>query len=355
MAYNFSIDYPWTKSPLIVSAPMMKITMASLATAVSLTGGLGFLAAGFDTSHLNKDLEEAAKLIRDHDPPIQSQDGVLPIGVGFQNWGSDPKLAAAAVKKHVPAAVWFFAPTHLSDLLPWAKEMREATAQKTKVWVQVGSVAEAMEVATTLQPDVLVIQGSDAGGHGLQRSAGLITLLPEVAQSLGEKGMEIPLIAGGGIVNGRGMAAALALGAHGITMGTRFLAAEEAVISKGYQGEVLRATDGGVSTVRTKIYDVTRKILDWPKAYDGRGIVNRTYQDHIAGMPDQENIALYGEAMKQGDEAWGPEGRMTTYAGTGVGLVTKVQSAAAILEEVWLDCEKALCQTSKTYYQKAEP
>lgn len=350
VAYNFSKDYPWIKSPLIVSAPMMNITMASLATAVSLKGGIGFLAAGFDTSHLDNDLEEAAKLIRNHEPPIQSQDGVLPIGVGFQNWGSDLKLAVAAVKKFVPAAVWFFAPRHLSDLLPWAKAMREVTAQKTKVWVQVGSVAEAMEVATTLQPDVLVIQGSDAGGHGLQRSAGLITLLPEVAQSLEERGVEIPLIAGGGIVNGRGMAAAFALGAHGVTMGTRFLAAEEAIISKGYQREVLRATDGGVSTVRTKIYDVTRKILDWPEAYDGRGIVNRTYQDHKAGMPDPENVALYGEAMEQGDQAWGPEGRMTTYAGTGVGLVTEVQSVAAILEELWTGCEKTLYQTSKTCF-----
>lgn len=351
MTQSFDIDYPWAERPLIVGAPMMKIAMAPLAVAVSSAGGLGFLAAGFDTSHLATCLEEAAILIKRREPPIKTRQGVLPIGVGFLNWGSDMKLAVAAVKKYVPAAVWFFAPVHLSDLLPWAAQMRDVTTNRTKIWVQVGSVAQAAEVATTVKPDVLVIQGSDAGGHGLKRSAGVITLLPEVADAFREQDVKIPLIAAGGIIDGRGMAAALTLGAHGVVVGTRFLAAEEATLTQGYQREILRASDGGVNTVRTSIYDITRKILHWPKAYNGRGIVNRTYQDHLAGMPDDENVTLYDEAMTQGDEAWGPEGRMTTYAGTGVGMVREVKPAAVVMEELWKHCRETLKLTSRLYSQ----
>lgn len=310
----------------------MKITMATLAVAVAKAGGLGFVAGGFDLSNLSKDMDEAAELLKE--TSIPAKDGMMPIGIGFQNWGSDINMAMTAIEKHQPAAVWFFAPYQLSDLLPWAKQARAATDGKTKVWVQVGTVAEAIEVAKTTKPDVIVVQGSDAGGHGLQQRASIISLLPEVQDALTKDGINIPLVAAGGISEGRSAAAALTLGAAGVCMGTRFLACKEATIAKGYQNEVLRVSDGGVSTVKTKLYDVVRGILDWPTSYDGRGVANRSYLDALHGMSDEENNALYKEAMKQGDDGWGPEGRMTTYAGTSVGLIDKVSTAEEIVREV---------------------
>ena len=339
MESSLQEDYPWTSVPLIVSAPMMKLTMAPLAVAVSKAGGLGFIAGGFDLSNLAKDLDETADLVRASSIPCK--DGMLPVGIGFQNWGSDLSLGLAAVKKHQPAAVWFFAPYQLSDLLPWKNETHAATNGKTKIWVQVGTV----EVAKTTQPDVIVLQGSDAGGHGLKSRASIISLLPEVSDAFEKEGIKIPLIAAGGISDGRGAAAALTLGAAGVALGTRFLVAEEATIAKGYQNEILRTQDGGVSTVKTQIYDVVRGILDWPKAYDARGVANRSYLDAEQGMPDHENFERYKVAMKQGDDGWGPEGRMTTYAGTGIGLINRITPAKEIVGEI---SRGALDVTEKT-------
>jgi nitronate monooxygenase len=342
--------YPWLSHPILVVAPMMKITMAPLAVAGSKAGGFGFLAGGFDLTNLEADLAETAGLLENADIP--APEGVLPIGVGFQNWGSDLKLAVAAVQKYPPAAVWFFAPRRLPDLLPWAKEIRAATGGRTKIWVQVGSVGQALEIAKTTKPDVLVLQGTDAGGHGLVNSASVISLVPEVVDALANERLRIPVIAAGGISEGRGVAAALTLGASGVALGTRFLACKEATIAKGYQEEVVRIHDGGANTVRSKLYDVLRGILDWPKAYDGRGAVNRSYLDAQSGMPDEENKELYKEEMEKGDKGWGAEGRMTTYAGTGVGLVREVKSAEEIIKETSTDAMLALKKTVGRYSEK---
>lgn len=173
----------------------------------------------------------------------------------------------------------------------------------------------------------------------MNECASIITLLPEVSDALSAKfcgrGSEMPiLVAAGGIVDGRGLVAASALGAAGVAMGTRYLAAHEAVIAKGYRNEVLRAADGGVTTVRTSVYDQLRGTTEWPERYGGRSIINRSYVDAQGGMDMQQNLKLYKQAEVAGDGGWGIEGRMTTYAGTGVGLVRKKQSAREITEEV---------------------
>jgi len=152
-------------------------------------------------------------------------------------------------------------------------------------------------------------------------------------------------------MDGRGAAAALALGADGICLGTRFLACEEAVIAKGYQDELIRAGDGGVSTVSTTVYDKARDIHGWPEGYVGRGVANRTFIDAVHGMKDDENVALYKDEMKKGDNGWGPAGRMTTYAGTGVGLVREVMSAGNIVESVQREAMQVLQDSASRYRQ----
>lgn len=167
----------------------------------------------------------------------------------------------------------------------------------------------------------------------------MISLVPEVSDAVDavvkEHGGPSPvLLAAGGIVESRGVAAALALGASGIVMGTRFLACHEAVIAKGYQDEVLRASDGGQNTVRTKVYDNLRGTTGWAETHNARGVINKSYIDAVAGLDEAQNKKLYEEDMKKGDKGWGVEARMTTYAGAGVGLVREVKSAKEIVEEV---------------------
>lgn len=329
-------DYPWTISPLIISAPMRLIALAPLAVAVSRAGGLGFLAAGTgsDLNDLDRNLQKAADLL-EKSPLEGAVQNILPIGVGFINWGANFEKAKKAIGKHVPAAVWFFAPKQTTDLHDWAAGIREVSGGKTKVWVQVGTVSDALEVARTCHPDVLVVQGTDAGGHGLDRGAGIISLLPEVADALSEAGIKnIFLVAAGGITEGRGTAACLALGASGVVMGTRFLASNEAEIAKGYQDDVVRVIDGGVNTVRSDVYDTLRGTTGWPEHYGGRGIINQSYSDVKDGGITDETKRQYAKALQMGDKGWGEQGRLTAYAGTGVGLIKDVKSARDILDEV---------------------
>ncbi len=189
------------------------------------------------------------------------------------------------------------------------------------------------------------MQGSDAGGHGTAGAAGIITLLPEVSDTLSEKGFgHIPLVAAGGISDGRGVAAAMALGAQGVVLGTRFIACTEAEVSLEYQNDVLAASDGGQSTVRNVFFDELRGPNDWPEYMDGRGIRDEALADHEGGMSLEENRRIYKELAGKGDRS-----RVTRYAGTGVGLVREVLGAREIVEGLRGECGRALEKAKGSY------
>jgi nitronate monooxygenase len=264
----------------------------------------------------------------------------MPIGVGFINWGADLAGSISIIREYRPAAVWFFAPSSILSLKEWTEKSREASPD-TKVWVQIGSVQEALNAVKNVYPDVLVVQGTDAGGHGLALGASLISLLPEVfdavtthfQQNRSNSGERPAILAAGGIVEARGATAALTLGASGVILGTRLLATPQAAISHGYQSEVLRASDGGQTTVRTKVYDTLRG-TNWAETHNARGLINKSYVDAMSGMDLEVNKRLYAEEMGKGNEGWGVGGRMTTYAGSGVGLVKGVKEAGEVVREV---------------------
>lgn len=342
-----SSDYPWTYSPLLASAPMRLIALAPLAVAVSEAGGIGFIAAGTEIGALRNELREASTML-EASPIRGAQTGVLPIGVGFINWGVDLTAVLEALDGFVPAAVWFFAPKLNSDLVEWTKRIRDRSSGKTKVWIQIGTVSDALEVAKLCHPDVLVVQGTDAGGHGLAQGSGIISLLPEVADALQEVGLnDISLVATGGIVEGRGTAACLALGADGVALGTRFLATHEANIAEGYQDAVLSAKDGGANTVRTDVYDQLRGTTGWPAKFNGRGIVNQSFLDAQQGMPTDENKRLYEKALREGVQGWAH--RLTVYAGTGVGLVKDIRPAHDVVRELRRDAMETLWRSSRPF------
>lgn len=229
--------YPWTSKPLLAGAPMRLISTSPLAVSVSLAGGLGFLGIGTDSSTLSSLLQATTKSILANPIP-NTPSGILPVGIGFICWGADLSTALDVLRNETlkPAAAWLFAPKSLEDLVAWTDGIREVTEGKTRIWVQVGTVKNAIEVARRCRPDLLVIQGSDAGGHGLKQSASIVSLLPECVDALKRESMgTIPLIAAGGIADARGVVAALVLGASGAAIGTRFLASPEAAISQGYK------------------------------------------------------------------------------------------------------------------------
>ncbi|KAI9836534.1 MAG: hypothetical protein M1837_003283 [Sclerophora amabilis] len=344
--------FPWTKTPLIISAPMRLIAGPDLAIAVSQAGGLGFIGPGTNPGDAASSLHSARELLSSNEESysdlVGSTPGLLPIGIGFFVWAGNLDAAVEAISAYPPAAVWLFAPRDgQRELEMWTRRIREGSS-RTQVWIQVGSLTEAESaVASPEAPDVLVLQGTDAGGHGLVAGASIISLMPEVTDALkrstNEKKKDITLIAAGGIADGRGVAAALTLGAAGAAMGTRFLASSEARISAGYKREVVRASDGGQSTLRTTLYDFLRGTTDWPENYNGRGLKNRSLEDDRAGMTREENKRLYDQAA---ETSWGPEGRLTTYAGTAVGLIQHIENASDIVGRVRIEAIQVIKDTA---------
>ncbi|KAK9235600.1 hypothetical protein V1525DRAFT_427745 [Lipomyces kononenkoae] len=332
--------YPWVSSPLIVGAPMRVMSGPALAVAISNAGGLGLIGPNPKTQDTLSDLEEASNLIRKagklasspfHSLP--SEYSLLPVGVAFVLWNDDLEIAVSAIAKYNPCAAWLYAPRDgQKDFDVWSRRIR-LSSPNTQIWIQIGTVTEVRQLLQSPErPDVIVIQGAEAGGHGRATDAmGLITLLPEVADTL--RGSGITLCAAGGIADGRGAASALCLGASAVAMGTRFLTAEEARISKGYQQEVVRASDGAISTTRTLLYNQLRGTTGWPKEFIPRGIINRSWIEYQAGTPFEELKRRHDEALKAGDSGWGPDGRLATYAGAAVGLIHDVKPASEIVRD----------------------
>src|SRR5438046_7741798 len=146
------------------------------------------------------------------------------------------------------------------DPRPFAEKIRRSGA---KLICQVQSLAIARQ-ALEARPDVLVAQGTEAGGHGGMRA--LFALLPAVKDMAGD----VPVLAAGGIADRRGYEAAMALGADGVLVGTRFIAAEESLSTPAAKKRVVEAN--GDATVRTTVFDVVR-------GYDWGGITGRALRN----------------------------------------------------------------------------
>ncbi|ODM14653.1 hypothetical protein SI65_09842 [Aspergillus cristatus] len=338
LAKKLSSLYPWATNPMIIGAPMRVMSGPALAVAVSRAGGLGFIGPGAKTQDMLADLEEASSLIEKEKTlrAATTSSPALPVGVGFQLWSDDIDTAVSAIQKFKPCAAWLYAPRKgQTDLDQWSRRIRNVSP-RTQIWVQIGTIAEAQGlIGSSEHPDVIVVQGAEAGGHGRSKDGlGLISLLPEVSDALAKKGSQIPLVAAGGIADGRGATAAMCLGASGIAMGTRFLAATEARISRGYQQEVVRASDGAVSTTRTLLYNHLRGTYGWPEEYSPRTIINQSFVEHQAGKAFEELKGLHDQALKMGDSGWGPEGRLATYAGASIGLIHDVLDAGTIVTDI---------------------
>ncbi|KAK7190404.1 hypothetical protein DPSP01_005364 [Paraphaeosphaeria sporulosa] len=335
-SHTLSSYLPWTSSPLLISAPMGGFAWAPLATAVSLAGGLGLIGSLNDMSQLRTQLAEARSTFAASSNAAIKDSPTLPLGVGILAFICKIEDVVPVIREFEPAVVWLFAAKQLDDYTAWVDALREASPM-SKVWIQVGNVEAALHVAKDARPDAICLQGADAGGHGFEKAAGIISLVPEAVDALRREGHgDIPLLASGGIVDGRGVAAALALGAAGVVMGTRFLASKEVAIHPIAQAAVLEAQDGGQATRRSKLFDQLRGPNVWPEAYDGRSLVVQSYQDHVDGVGLEEIQRLHNEAVLGEDKGYatGRKGRAAIWAGTGVGSVGKVEEAGNIVEKV---------------------
>ena len=236
------------KNPVVL-APMDYVSDASLAAAVSGAGGLGLIGGGYG----------------DRQWLIDQFDRVEPgmVGCGFITWAlcKEPELLDIALERK-PKAIFL----SFGDPSPYVAKIRDAGVP---LICQVHNVEQARK-ALELGVDALSAQGAEAGGHGLGTRS-TFTLVPEVADLISATAPGTLLLAAGGIGDGRGLAAALALGADGALVGTRFYATHEAAISRKAHATALKAS--GDDTVRSSVYDLVREKA-WPKEYSGRVLRN---------------------------------------------------------------------------------
>jgi nitronate monooxygenase len=181
--------------------------------------------------------------------------------------------------------------------------------------------------------DVLVAQGTEAGGHAGARAT--LPLVPAVVDLAGA----VPVLAAGGIADGRGLAAALMLGAAGVLCGTAFFASEEALSHPNAKRAAVQAT--GDDTERGSVFDLVRG-LDWPRGWTIRGLRNRFSEQWGADLPGllrnlEREQARYTRASEQGDTSVA-----AVVVGEATGLVRATEPAAAIVQRIVADAERLL-------------
>jgi len=301
----------------ILLAPMDKVADARLTAAVSAAGGLGVLGGGYgDLQWLTQELDLLARL--------QAR-----FGVGFITWSmaKQPELLDLALERKPVAVVLSF-----GDPRPFVERIKRAGAI---VICQIQSIALAKE-AVAAGADILVAQGTEAGGHGASR--GLVTLVPEVVDAVRA---QIPVVAAGGIADGRGLAAALMLGASGVLMGTRFYATREAAGADAAK-ERIRAA-GGDDTLRSIVFDISRRNV-WPAPFTGRCLRNehldRWYgrEAELMQRVDEES-ARYAEARRNDDFKVA-----AVIAGESAGLVRDISSTRDVVDRVVRDASTLLAR-----------
>lgn len=222
----------------ILLAPMGVMAGGTLAAAVSAAGGLGIIGGGYgDAEWLERQFAAA---------------GNARVGCGFITWSmaSDPQLLDQVLAKRPAALMLSF-----GEVEPHASRIK---AQRVPLICQVQGMKHLRE-AVDAGADVIVAEGCEAGGHSGLR--GVFTLVPEAADYLATHSPSTVLVAAGGVGDGRGLAAALMLGADGVLVGTRFIASKESEAPEGFRQAILRAT--GDATVKSNSVDVVRKRY-WP-------------------------------------------------------------------------------------------
>jgi len=302
----------------IIQAPMGGAVGPPLAAAVSNAGGLGMLVpwrANVDT--VRRQIREMRALT------------ARPFGVNLVLEFPQEERLAVCLDERVPVISFFWRDP--SSLVPLAK------AGGAIVMHTVGSAADAKQ-AISCGVDIVIAQGWEAGGH-VRGTVATMPLIPAVVDAVSPA----PVVAAGGIADGRGLAAALALGASGAWIGTRFLASHEAAIHPRYRELLLQANENDTVYLEN-FFDIR-----WPNA-SHRTLRNKTIEVwEAAGCPPTGKRPGEGEVIGKsrsigpivryqsytpGADADGDIDAMALWAGQSVGLVSTVQSAGEIVRQI---------------------
>jgi nitronate monooxygenase len=296
----------------IVSAPMGGAAGGALAAAVSNGGGLGLIGGGrADLDWLEPELALVARHT------------TKPWGIGFLSWAVRAETLEGALA-HGPRAVML----SFGDPQPFADMVR---ASGTTLMVQVVDMEEARR-AVDVGADVVVAQGAEAGGHGGTR--GTLPFVPAVVDLV----HPTPVLAAGGIADGRGLAAALSLGAEGALMGTMFQACPEALVDAETVKAILSGR--GEDTERSGVFDIAREVA-WPRRYTARNLRNE-FLDQWRHREAELEADAEAKRNYQQAEARGDMRVAAVWAGEAIDLITESMSAADVVESIAAQAEDVL-------------
>jgi nitronate monooxygenase len=296
----------------IVLAPMGGVAGGLLTAAVSEGGGLGMIGSG-----------GGARDWMQRECSIARGATEKPWGIGLLSWAVDQSAIECAIECE-PAAIML----SFGDPTPFVDAVRSAGIP---LMIQVTTLADARR-ALDLGADVVVAQGAEAGGHGEGR--GTLPFVPAVVDAAGAT----PVLAAGGIADGRGLAAALVLGAAGVLIGTRFEATTEALLSAEEVKAITAAT--AADTVRDRVLDI---VVDspWPARFTARTLRNRVtdtwHDDEDALRTDADAKAEFRAGVTRGDMNYVP-----IWAGEAVDLITELDTATALVTRIADEAARAI-------------
>jgi nitronate monooxygenase len=323
----FGIEFP------IISAGMGGVATAELAAAVSNAGGLGTIGlAAFNREGIQNEIAAARALTR---KPLAAN-----LLIPFMRPGIVEAMAAAAVE-----VVTFF----WGDARDYRETINILHRAGSRIIWQCGFAEEA-QWARDAGADAIIAQGFEAGGH-VRGDITTMALVPEMRDAVGT----LPLIAAGGIADGRGLFAALALGADGAVFGTRFVASTEAAAHAVYKDRIVRAH--AHETIHTTLFDI-----GWPDA-PHRVLRTKTVDEwELAGRPQSGKRPGEGETvatsrrpgteiplvnytvMPPADYIEGELERLPFYAGQSCTIVKEILPAGEIVRRIVAEAESVISQ-----------
>ena len=291
----------------IIQGGMAWVAESHLAAAVSNAGGFGLIGAANAPADVVRNYIHEARELTDK-----------PFGVNIMLMSPFAEEIAQLVTEEKVAAVTTGAGNP-------EKYMEQWKAAGIKVIPVIASVALAKRMER-VGADAVVAEGTESGGHIGQATT--MTLVPQVVDAV-----QIPVIAAGGIGDGRGMAAAFMLGAEAVQMGTRFCVADECVIHDKYKDRILKAKD------------IDSEVTGRSHGHPVRGLRNKMTREYLkleaegASFEQLENLTLGGlrKAVVEGDTDNG-----SVLAGQIAGMITKRQSCQEIVDEVMDQAERLL-------------
>ncbi len=306
----FALDHP------IALAPMGGTAGGALAAAVSEGGGLGLIGAGRgDPGWLDRELG------------IVTASTSRAWGVGFLSWLVNVSAVEQALA-HKPQAVML----SFGDPTPFVPAIRAAGAA---LIIQVTDLNEARQ-ALDAGADVLVAQGTEAGGHGGTPGRGTISFAPIVA----DLAAPLPVLAAGGIADGRGLAAALSLGAAGALIGTRFQATPESLADASIKKAVVEGRGG--DTERSRVLDIARG-TPWPSRYSARTL-RHPFIEQWRGKEDLLAADTGAQRAYQQAVAAGEFPRTPVWASEAIDLITDLRPAADLVRDLASEAEETLAR-----------